>query len=67
MVQLPAGAGRCYSANCESERRSAGAIGDGGFVAGVDLCVYVLGELCELLGRGRGCGDAEPSVRARGA
>lgn len=65
MRRLPAGAARCYSFSGESERRNAGTIGGGDYVAGVDLCFYLLGDLRELFGcRGR-CGDGEPRVRAR--
>src|SRR5271156_2074648 len=65
-VRLPARAPRCYSAFCGIQLRIAGAIGSGGFVAGVDLCVYLLGDLRELHWFGSDCGDREPCVRAPG-
>jgi hypothetical protein len=57
---FPADAARCYSFCSESEPCNAGAIGGGSFVAGVDLCVYVLGDLRELFGLGGDFGDGEP-------
>jgi len=64
MRRLPAGAARCYSSSGESEQRNPGTICGGDFVAGVDLCVQLLGDLRELFGCRSCCGDQEPRVRA---
>jgi hypothetical protein len=64
MRRLPAGAARCYSFSGESEQRNAGTICGGDFVAGVDLCVQLPGDLRELFGCRSRCGDREPRVRA---
>jgi hypothetical protein len=58
-------AARCYSFCCESERRNAGAIFRGDYVAGFSACVRLFGDLRELFGCGGRCGDGEAGVRAR--